>query len=135
VRRARPNGRQAANLVAKGRTSKNGWKGVGTIHVRGRIQDRVGERLSLSSNDVERPLAEPTMLYEVRDFSGFLLLFFFFFVFCFLVNLGCSWRLWVWYWLWLWVSEGFVEYGVDEKIWKGVKRRGGEAVSESEVCE
>jgi len=22
------------------------------------------------------------------------------------------------------VSEGFVEYGVDEKIWKGVKRRG-----------
>jgi len=46
------------------------------------VESKTGsaERLSLSSNDVERPLAEPMMLYEVRDFSGFLLLFFFFFV-------------------------------------------------------
>ena len=47
------------------------------------VESKTGsaERLSLSSNDVERPLAEPMMLYEVRDFSGFLLLFFFFFFF------------------------------------------------------
>jgi hypothetical protein len=68
VRRARPNGRQAANLVAKGRTSQNGWKSVGTIHVRGQSKTGSAKRLSLSSNDVERPLAGPMMLYEVRDF-------------------------------------------------------------------
>ena len=49
------------------------------------VESKTGsaERLSLSSNDVERPLAEPMMLYEVTKyeiFRGFFCCFFFFFV-------------------------------------------------------
>ncbi len=39
--------------------------------------------------------------------------------------------------VWLWVSEGFVEYGEDERIWMAEEGRGGGAGErlESEVCE